>query len=300
MSLNLPPTTPLSLGFPSAYEKVMTRTSGGNVPSVPSVPLSTSVGDGPVANFANSYSDYATKKAYSRIADDKKAREMKLTGYYPSKLTNIFNSGATGLSGSGAFTSRSKVTSLIQNLLSERATQLNKMETPIDTGIDRIGMAPKSVLSTPSEAGGYFDTLSFLMEKITQQFKQGYFSSILFEDLTKVWKIISTYGYLLDESQLLKFNKTIKEIGEAENVATLRDTFKSKAPLLLSYIKMIGDMGKSLYKIRNRSLQEKELATPTLASLAREGLTFREVGVSQPIDRIQEATEGRGRKSYRK
>jgi len=265
MSLNLPPTTPLSLGFASAYEKVLKRTPGGNVPSVPSVPLVTSAGTDYNSDYAKSYSDYATKKAYSRIADNKKAREMKLTGYYPSKLTNIFNSGATGLSGSGAFTSRSKVTSLIQNLLSERATQLNKMETPIDTGIDRIGMSPKSASFSPSEASGYFDTLYFLIEKLKIQWDQGYFTSIFFEDLTKIWKILSTYGFLLDKFQLESLKDIMDDV-KKDFASNIQETFKSKAPLILTYTRMIYNLIDGLIKISNKSIEERELALTGLSS----------------------------------
>lgn len=290
MSLNLPPTTPLSLGFASAYEKVLKRTPGGNVPSVPSVPLVTSAGTDYNSDYAKSYSDYATKKAYSRIADDKKAREMKLTGYYPSKLTNIFNSGATGsgLSGGGAFTNRSKVTSLIQNLLSERATQLNNVETPIDTGINRIGMAPKSASFSPSEASGYFDTLYFLIEKLKIQLDQGYFTSVFFEDLTKVWKILSTYGFLLDKYQLESLKDILEEIlSETDNI---QETFKSKAPLIITYAQMIDDLIDGLIKISNKSIEERELALTGLSSDIRRVL-------KEKTDKKKK--EGRGRKSYR-
>jgi hypothetical protein len=243
-------TTPLSLGFASAYQKIE-----DNLPHTPfgvSPVLRTGINDlsrGGETAFSKAYADDQMARYMGRIKSDGLANSNYLLGISPGRLcapaqyvAPIFGEGqAYGLHG-GMIDKQTQP--MLAKIWANKANQLRALSTPTEIG------APAFL---PSEAQVSFnairdekqqekyvdmvDTFDYIMSVLqTGAIKK----SDLLQNLTKAFNLVKDIGYTMNEFEIEEFIKVAKTWIGPQLFSVIEDSLEgAQSTLVYQYISSI-------------------------------------------------------------
>jgi hypothetical protein len=263
-------TTPLSLGFASAYQKIedkLPHTQFGV-----SAPIRTGINDlsrGGETAFSQAYADDQIRRYMGKVKSDGLATSQYLLGIHPNRRTApakyvapIFSEGqAHGLHG-GMIDKNTQP--LLAKIWANKAEQLRALATPQEVGTPAF---------LPSEAQVSFNAprdekqqekyikLVDVMDSIQASLSSGVLRQVDFlGKLSKVFQLLGDVGYTMNNFEVKTFLEDVGDWTSGPTWDTIREAFtegrgedrdESKARLVYEYmiaiydlISFIGDINK--------------------------------------------------------
>jgi hypothetical protein len=244
-------TTPLSLGFASAYQKIedsLPHTRFGISPVI-----RTGINDlsrGGETAFSQSYADDQMRRYMGKVKSEGLANSQYLIGSHPQRLTPpssyvapIFGEGqAYGLHG-GAIDKQTQP--LLAKIWANKANQMRALATPLEVGAPTF-LPSESMVSFNSQIRDEPQTEQYskivnVFDTIMAQLSTGAIKKTSFlENLTSGFNLLKQIGWTMNEFEINEFIKIAKTWLEPELFDVIQTTFDGpKAVLVYQYISAI-------------------------------------------------------------